>query len=294
MPEGVLEQAVRDTDPKVLPVTTADGTRFETLCVDPAATPVAAMYWLPAMGVSARRYLPLAQALASRGIAVALHEWRGIGSSSVRAGRRCNWGFRELLELDLPAAVDAARARWPDTRWYLGGHSLGGQLACLHAALHPRQAAGIALVASGAPYWRRFRHGALIRLGYVAAPWLATACGHLPGRRLGFAGNEARGVTADWARAGRRGRYVVRGMPLDFRERLAGLTLPVFGLRLRDDWLGPAGSLDWLLRRMPLAACRHQVLGRADLEGVAADHFGWMQAPDAVAVRITGWIADTP
>lgn len=277
--------------PTALPVLPADGARFELLCVAPRRVPVAMLYWLPAMGVSARHYLPLAQALASRDVAVAVHEWRGIGSSSVRAGWRSNWGYRELLELDLPAGMAAASARWRGIRLCIGGHSLGGQLACLHAALHPQHVSGIALVASGAPYWRRFRRAPWIGLGYVAAPWLAAACGHLPGRWLGFAGNEARGVTGDWARSGRCGRYVVHGMSTDFRARLAGLTQPVLGLRLRDDWLGPAGSLDWLLRRMPLAARRHQVLAPADLDGVAADHFSWMQAPEAVARHIAGWMA---
>lgn len=283
---------VPEAETSVLPLAIADGTRFEVLCVAPPRIPDAAMYWLPAMGVSARHYLPLAQALAQRGIAVALHEWRGIGSSNVRAGWRCNWGFRELLELDLPVGMAAMQAQWPAARCYLGGHSLGGQLACLHAALRPQQPAGIALVASGAPYWRRFRHAPWIRLGYMAAPWVATACGHLPGRRLGFAGNEARGVTGDWARAGRQGRYIVRGMAVDFRERLAALTLPLLGLRLHDDWLGPASSLDWLLSRMPRAARQQQVLTRADFDGAAADHFSWMQVPDAVATRIAAWIAD--
>lgn len=288
-PGAVL--AMPDLEPEVLPLAAADGARFEALCVAPRRPPEAVLYWLPAMGVSARHYLPLAQSLAERGIAVMLHEWRGIGSSSVRAGWRCNWGYRELLQLDLPAGAASIRARWPAARCYLGGHSLGGQLACLHAALHPHRLAGIALVASGAPYWRCFRRAAWVRLGYVAAPWLAAACGYLPGRRLGFAGNEARGVTADWARSGRSGRYLVRGMPVDFRERLAGLALPVLGVRLHDDWLGPAGSLSWLLRRMPRAARRHQVLTRADLGGAAADHFTWMRAPGPVAERIAAWVA---
>ena len=67
------------------------------------------LLWLPALGVAARHYLPLAQALARRDTAVFLHEWRGHGSSSLRAGRGCDWGYRELLQLDL-AASEAAVA----------------------------------------------------------------------------------------------------------------------------------------------------------------------------------------
>ena len=35
--------------------------------------------------------------LAAQGIAVFVHEWRGNGSSTQRAGRRQDWGYRELL-----------------------------------------------------------------------------------------------------------------------------------------------------------------------------------------------------
>jgi len=279
------------SEPTVLPLAMADGARAELLCVAPDGEPRAAVYWLPAMGVPAKHYLPLAAALAARGVAVALHEWRGIGSSSLRAGRRSDWGYRELLEIDLPAGFAAMRARWPQARPWLGGHSLGGQLACLYAALHPDEMTGLALVASGAPYWRCFRRGAVIGLAYALAPVLAALLGHLPGRRIGFGGNEAHGVVADWARSGRTGRYAAAAMDTDFEQRLAELDRPVLALRLRDDWLGPAASLDWLLGKMPHALRRHAQITPDDLVGQPADHFGWMKTPAAIAARIVDWIA---
>ncbi|MDO1530319.1 alpha/beta fold hydrolase [Fulvimonas sp. R45] len=270
-------------------VAAADGARSELLLLSSPAPPRRVLYWLPAMGVPAKHYLALGQALASRGVAVALHEWRGIGSSDRRAGRGCDWGYRALLELDLPAGLAAARGRWPQAEFRLGGHSLGGQLACLYASLHPAACVGLALVASGAPYWRRFRHGWAIGIAYALAPALAALCGHLPGRRIGFGGNEARGVAADWARSGRTGRYAAVGMAADFGARLAALRLPVLALRLRDDWLGPQASLDWLLGTMPHAPRRVETLAPPALEGQPADHFGWMKAPGAIADRIAEW-----
>src|SRR5690242_16818249 len=92
-------------------VTAADGAASELLLVG-EARPRRWLYWLPAMGVPAKHYLPFAEALAARGIAVALHEWRGIGSSQWRAGRRQDWGYRALLQQDLLAGLAAARAAW--------------------------------------------------------------------------------------------------------------------------------------------------------------------------------------
>jgi predicted alpha/beta hydrolase len=277
--------------PSIMPVSSLDGARFDLLCVHRPGTVRQLLYWMPAMGVPARQYLPLAQALAERGVAVVLHEWRGIGSSDRRAGRRCDWGYRELLEYDLPAALAGIRTRWPQATHWLGGHSLGGQLATLYAALHPATPAGLVLVASGAPYWRQFPHGWLIGLAYGLAPWLAAVLGYLPGRRIGFGGTEAHGDSVDWARSGRSGRYAASGMATDIEQRLASLRLPVLALRLRDDWLGPSSSLDFLLGKMPQASADTEVITPRDLDGASADHFCWMKTPVPIAARIASWIA---
>ncbi|MGB3383011.1 MAG: alpha/beta fold hydrolase [Rhodanobacter sp.] len=291
MPDHFIQNAPVAAESLVIPVTAADGARCELLATLPAGRWQQLLYWMPAMGMPARHYLPLAQALAVAGVAVVLHEWRGIGSSDRRAGRDCNWGYRQLLQDDLPAGMAAVRQRWPQACCWLGGHSLGGQLGLLYASLHPHDFAGMVLVASGAPYWRRFRHGWLIGAAYALAPWLAALVGHLPGRRIGFGGNEARGVIADWARSGRSGRYAVAGMTEDFERLLAALQLPVLALRLQQDWLGPPASLAWLLGKLGPAARRVETILRDDLDGTPADHFGWMKAPAPVAARIAGWLA---
>lgn len=268
-------------------VTAADGAASELLLVgEPASGHW--LYWLPAMGVPARHYLPLAQALAARGMAVALHEWRGIGSSDRRAGRGQDWGYCALLREDLPAGLATARVVWSEAVGSLGGHSLGGQLAAVFAGMHPEQADGLVLVASGAPYWRKFRRSWLIGSAYLAAPLLAGLLGWFPGRRIGFGGNEARGVIDDWARSGRTGRYTAQGMG-DLEPGMAAFAGPVLALRLRDDWLGPSASLEWLLDRLPRAHIERGVLTPEELQG-AADHFGWMTMPEPVAARIAAWL----
>ena len=243
------------------------------------------LLWLPALGVSARNYLPLAEALAARGVAVFLHEWRGAGSSTLRAGRGCDWGYRELLVEDIPASVAAMRLALPgvgDTR--LGGHSLGGQLAACTLALRPQDASGLWLVGSGAPCWRAFpvplRWG--LPLVYRFLPWLTRRFGALPGRRIGFGGNEARGVIHDWARTGLTGRYQAHGLDVDLEAALARAAPQVRALVLAEDWMAPRGSLEFLLGKMPRARSTVMVLDR-EAVGAEPDHFAWMQAPGGVA-----------
>uniref|UniRef100_UPI00026304A5 alpha/beta fold hydrolase n=1 Tax=Xanthomonas sacchari TaxID=56458 RepID=UPI00026304A5 len=134
-----------------LPVAAADGHRWTLLARVPDA-PRQALLWLPALGVAARHYLPFAEALAAHGVAVFLHEWRGNGSSTLRPSRQCDWGYRALLQLDLPASQAAIARHGIAAPLLVGGHSLGGQLACCYASLQPQAFAALWLGASGTPH----------------------------------------------------------------------------------------------------------------------------------------------
>lgn len=267
-----------------LDVATPDGHAYRLLARLPAS-PRCALLWLPALGVAARHYLPFAEALAARGVAVFLHEWRGSGSSNLRADRAHDWGYREVLVQDIPASGAAIDAVLPAgvTR-LVGGHSLGGQLACCRLALAPGTADGLWLVASGAPYWRAFPrpHRLWLPFAYRFIPWLAQRRGYLPGRRIGFGGNEARGLIGDWARSAIGGRYAAAGLGADLEAGMARLTLPVRALVLSDDWLAPASSARFLLSKLPEADVRLAVFDRARA-GTAPDHYAWMKQPGAVA-----------
>jgi len=249
--------------------------------------PRASLLWLPAMGVAARHYLPLAEALSAQGIAVFLHEARGHGSSSLRASRTTNWGYREWLALDLPASEAAMRNALQGSRQLIGGHSLGGQLACCHAALHPARYAGLWLVASGTPHWPRFSapRGWLLPAAYRFMAWLSRRNGALPGRRIGFGGNEARGLIDDWTRVGLSGRYAARGLSQDLEAAMARLALPVTGVLLAQDWLAPPASLAGLVDRFASPSISTTVLDAASL-GTRADHFAWMRHPQAVVQHL--------
>ena len=264
-----------------------DGHAWRLLACIPSA-PQRSLLWLPALGVAARHYLPFAQALAARGVATFVHEWRGHGSSSLRAGRGVDWGYRELLLQDIPASQAALERLLPAARpRVIGGHSLGGQLACCRLALAPDSADAIWLVASGAPYWRAFPmpHRAWLPLAYRFLPWLARVNGALPGRRIGFGGNEAARLIADWAGTAISGRYAAAGVEADLEAGLARLDCPVNALLLSQDWLAPRGSLDFLLGKMPAANARVERLD-AVAAGTTPDHYAWMRQPAGVADRL--------
>ena len=270
-----------------LEVEAGDGHRFELLACIPADAR-RSLLWMPALGVAARHYLPLANALASHGVAVFLHEWRGHGSSSLRAGRDCSWGYRELLELDIAASQATVVAATPGLARIGGGHSLGGQLASCRLGLDHDAFEELWLAGSGAPYWRAFplRQRLWLPLAYRALPWLAARAGSLPGRRIGFGGNEARGVMRDWAGTATSGRYAAPGLG-DLEPGMASAAVRVRAALFEHDWLAPESSLRYLLSKLPRAEADIARFDRSAL-GVTADHFAWMKSPGMIAAWLSG------
>lgn len=274
-----------------LPLQSEDGHRWQLLARLPRA-PQASLLWLPALGVAAKHYLPFAEALAARGIAVFVHEWRGNGGSNLRANRAHTWGYRELLLQDLPRSEAALSAQLPDLARILGGHSLGGQLACCRLGLLAREAAAdrpthLWLVASGAPYWRAFppRSRWWLPFAYRFLPWLADRRGALPGRKVGFGGDEARGLIRDWARSALSGRYAAAGVDIDLEAAMAQVEIEARALVLDSDWLAPESSLRFLLSKLPRTQAQVDTLG-AGMLGTRADHFAWMKQPGAIAAAL--------
>jgi predicted alpha/beta hydrolase len=276
--------ATGDGRPSVaaIAVEAADGHRFELLACIPDR-PERSLLWMPALGTAARHYLPLAHALAQRGVAVFLHEWRGHGSSSVRAGRDSDWGYRALLAVDLPASEAAVAATAPGLARIAGGHSLGGQLAACRLGLAPAACEALWLAGCGAPWWRAFppRERVWLPVAYRVLPWLAERAGSLPGRRIGFGGNEARGVMRDWSGTALSGRYTAAGLA-DLESGMADARVQLRAVLFEHDWLAPASSLQHLLSKLPGARAETTVLDSGALRA-RADHFQWMKSPQPVA-----------
>nr|AHN97936.1 hypothetical protein [uncultured bacterium lac153] len=262
-----------------VPVVANDGHRF-VLSARIPSNPRASLLWHGGMGIAARHYMPFADALAAQGIAVFAPDWRGLGSSSVRASRTADWGYRELLMTDLPASEAAVEHALPGIDRIVGGHSLGGQLACVRAGIAPGFASALWLVASGTPNWRTFppRTRWWLPLAYHLLDGIAGVAGKLPGRRIGFGGEEARGVIADWSRSGLTGRYAAADLAVDLEVALGRVALPIRAVRMAHDWLAPASSLQALLAKMPDARPEIVALDVA-APRVRADHYHWMKHP---------------
>jgi predicted alpha/beta hydrolase len=270
-------------------VSAADGHRFEVRWHRACAAGTA-LWLLPALGVRADRYDRFAQALNTQGVSVAVPDWRGLASSSWRASRRADWGYRELLELDLSAARAALEAHAPGERWAIGGHSLGGQIAALAAALDPGAYSGLVLVATGVPDARLFpkrdRWG--VRLFARAIPLLTRLFGYFPGQRLRWAGREAGTLMRQWAGTVLSGSYDEVGIA-HAEDRLRALRLPVLGLRYTEDWLASDATLRGLVDKVGGGPRTFEAIDGARL-GDRPDHFRWLKTPAVPAAIVAGWL----
>ncbi len=267
-----------------LRVTAADGAGAALELLLPAREPAPqALFFLPALGVGVNPNLRFATAMAQQGVATAVMEWRGLGSSSQRAGRRCDWNYRHILDLDIPAALDAATQAVPQARWSIGGHSIGGQFALIYAGQMPGRFERVLLVGSGHPYWRGFEKPWLLRGFAASLPAITALAGHFPGQRLGFAGREASGLMRDWAVTARRGDYRIPHLGDRLHEGMQRFDGHVRAVGFAHDWLAPPTSLANLRRLVPNAQWSETTLGHDAFQNAKADHFGWLREPEPVA-----------
>jgi predicted alpha/beta hydrolase len=248
-----------------------------------------AVVFLPALGVPLSYYRRFLETWAARGRQVLGVELRGGPQSPIPDLRRDSFGYRQLIQADLPAVLQLeALAGRPVV---LVGHSLGGHLALLATASGSVRPAAVVTVATGtsSPASQHSRGGRFRRRASVR--FIRTVIGVLgywPGHRLGFGGRQPKGVMADWAYEARHGHYRVAGDPTDYRTALAALAAPTLLLGFEGDPMVPPRAMTHLAERLPVQVERVMLTGEQ-----ARDHFLWARrAPELVIDEVEGWLAN--
>lgn len=245
---------------------------------------------MAALGMGARFYQPLAQALQAAGLNVALLEQRGHGDSPWRPSHRCDWGFREPLVNEIPVALDWVKSRSLDLPVYLMGHSLGGHYAAMAAGVYGEQIDGIILAACGSPWLGGFTSATRRKLKFLCAmiPPASALLGYYPGDKLGFGGREARTLMQDWLALAKTNRYQANGFSDDLDCGIAQYSGPVLSLRMADDAFAPPASVEAVNEKF-IAATVSNVLLDEQMLGDRADHFRWARSPAATVKAIVCW-----
>ncbi|MEV6099627.1 alpha/beta fold hydrolase [Nocardia sp. NPDC051981] len=278
--------------------TTLESSRVETadrVCFTvrflPAQRPDAPVVLiLPAMAMKAKNYYPLAKALHAQGLSVATCDLRAHGEAIPKLGEHTDFGYREMIETDLPAIVTAVGERFPGAPIHLFGHSLGGQLALLFSAAEPGRIAGVTIIGTGTVFWWAFGPRrwweALSQIQWIGL--VSRVKGHWPGGAL-IPAPMPGGVMIDWSLHSLTSYYRPSGTSRRYNSLLAAMRLPVLVISLSEDVLGPKSNVDFLVSRMPAAQVSRWHI---DENSAVAnrDHFRWVQDAPAIAAGVADWI----
>jgi predicted alpha/beta hydrolase len=247
---------------------------------------------LPAMAMKAKHYMPLIGALNKAGVQVATCDLRAQGEASPPLADCPDFGYREMLEEDLPAVIGAVRERFSTPRIHLFGHSLGGQLALLRAAAQGSDGAvaSVTIIGTGTVFWRAFGPRrwieALAQIQWIGL--VARVRGSWPGGIL-IPGPMAGGVMIDWSRHSLTAHYRPKGTKLDYDALIGELSVPVLAISLADDTLGPKSNVDFLVRKL-----RSAVVSRWHIEGTSPithrGHVDWLADSRLIAPVVRTWI----
>ncbi len=223
-------------------------------------------------------------------------ELRGVGSSSVRARRGVDFGYRELITDDLPAVIDAIRAIYPTAPLLLLGHSIGAHVSAMYTTLDLEPVRALIYIAAGTSYFKswRFPGSAILYALALLTRTTSMVLGYFPGRAFGVFGTEARRLMLEWSTLTTRGRFNIRGSAHDFERTLTEITLPILALSFEGDRFAPATAVRHLLAKTPRATITHTHLRPIDVGASALDHFRWTKYPARIAALIAQWISETP
>jgi predicted alpha/beta hydrolase len=271
--------------------TTSDGAGLAVRVLPHSEPTAPVVLILPAMSVKAKFYLPLVKVLHAAGLSVAIVDLRAQGESTPALGEGPDFGYRELIEIDLPTVVDAISRRFPHADLHLFGHSLGGQLALLYSAAEPGRIASITIIGTGSVYWRSFEPKRRLEV-LVKGHLIGLICrirGRWPGG--GGIGPMSAGVMADWVRHSRTGRYQPRGSARVYDHLLRELSLPVLAISLEGDPLGPESTVDFLCGHIPSVKLSRWHVDASS--GVThRGHASWVKDSDVVGPTVAAWITE--
>ena len=279
---------------ELIPIDVGDGHRIVVEGFE-APDAAAVVLVLPAMGVTSGWYAQVIATLVDSGLSVAIADWRGHGTSNIRAHRSVNWGYRHLVEVDVPATLRAIQHRFPGRPVYALGHSLGGQIASLHAAAFPGELAGVALIAAVTLHYKDWGFprswGVLAFTQIVRA--IAMILGYFPGNRLRFAGREGRQQMIDWANNGLNGRWVLGDSSYDYESLLAQVDIPVLMMSIDGDPYTPDRAVATHLGKMPNADVTRYRWTDADLGPAGLHHLKWVRHSGPIVAKLREWIGET-
>lgn len=257
---------------------------------EPEGRPRAVYFFMPALGTPARFYRRLGEGLAAEGIAVAVLEQRGHGDSPYRPSHTVNFGYKEYLEEDIPAARAFLANHYEGLPFYMGGHSLGCHMTNMTVGLNPAGIDGVIHVACVFPYvgLYNWRTAFGMRFLCLLIPLLGKILGYYPGKRFGFGANEFVKSMMDWRVWALKGTYDFGGYG-GIEEKMEAYKGRFLSLEMKEDAF--ASDAATAKPRAVLSGAEATLIHVTEKEqGDYIGHFDWARKPDGIVHIIRNWI----
>jgi predicted alpha/beta hydrolase len=264
--------------PAALTLRAADSRELAALLVE-ARAPRGAISINSATGFRREFYLKFASYCAERGYHALVYDYRGMGASATTplpAEKACmsDWG-----RLDMPAALAALGARFPQLPLVVLGHSVGGQLiGCMP---NHSQARALVMIATSTGYWRRqrapFRYQALI-FWKLYGPWMLLRLGYVPRGAVWAGASLPREVFLQWRR------WCLSALPMGSaldpaleEAGFAAVRQPLLAWAFKDDPIATPEAVEALLRSYPNARIERRWNCPRETGGGRLGHHGFFE-----------------
>lgn len=244
----------------------------------------------PGMGMGARYFRPIAEALAQAGFSVAAGEIMGQGESPLVAKRGTQWGYHDQAAENFPATIRKAKEELglhPAHPTVLLCHSMGGQIGALFMARPEAEelnVIGMFGVGAGIPWGKAFPmpFRAKWSFGIQTMALFSRIAGFWPGDKVklgGYYGRHPRTFLVEWAlmnRTGQRGKLT--GQDINYVPAMLDTQTPVLLTRFTNDQDCPRRSAQALADE----------LGNATVEELPGElgHNRWAREPEVVVKRM--------
>jgi len=239
-------------------------------------------------GIASGYYDRFAAFLAESGIPTLVYDYRGIGRSRPISLRGFRASVEEWGSKDCAAALEWLRARFPEAKRIVVGHSVGGFVTgfVTNGELIDR----MLLVSAHTGYWRDYAARArspMFMLWHLAMPAITRLVGYFPGGRLGLLEDLPKGVALEWA-ARRKPEFWWNLRQADgsfdtarverLRARFAAIRAPALALRFTDDPFATEEATNRILGLYENASAVRMVLSAASGDGGRIGHFGFFRS----------------
>ncbi len=266
-----------------------DGFELAATLYEPGTGPGGSVVLISsATAVKRGYYDAYARHLAGEGFTVVTYDYRGIGGSRPErlAGfRAC---MRDWGQLDLAGVLDWIGLHLRPRLLLTVGHSAGGQLVGL--AEPNWRISALLTVGSQSGWWAHWPAPARYKLAaqWYAMPVITRLFGYLPGA-FGTKEDLPGGVAREWARWGRRPRYLFED---GLEEGFARFRAPLFAYSFSDDTYAPRPAVESLLDAYSGADITHRHLSPADVGTREIGHFGFFRERfrDTLWRESTAWL----